>query len=72
VIEPQLCPLCAQPNRCAMEVERATGIKQPPCWCTQTNFSADLLARIPQSARGKACVCAACAKTGETAGAAQG
>lgn len=58
---PDRCPLCGQANQCAMEVERATGMQQPPCWCTQADFTADLLARLPAAARGKACVCAACA-----------
>lgn len=63
---PQNCPLCGQPNQCAMEVQAATGIQQPPCWCTQAQFSADLLNKIPEAARGVACLCAACAKaTGE-------
>ena len=31
--DPNHCPLCGQPNECAMEIERATGVKQPPCWC---------------------------------------
>ena len=56
-----LCPLCGQPNRCAMEVEKETGVKQAPCWCTQVDFSADLLARVPAQAQGVACVCAGCA-----------
>ena len=54
------CPLCGQPNQCAMEIERATGIKQPPCWCTKTQFSAELLNKVPEAARGIACLCAAC------------
>jgi hypothetical protein len=63
---PELCPLCGQPNQCAMEVERATGIAQPPCWCAQTQFSADLLNKIPEAARGVACLCAACVKASQT------
>lgn len=55
------CPLCGQANQCAMQAERVTGVKQPPCWCTQIIFTKELLARIPTSARGVACVCAACA-----------
>lgn len=55
------CPLCGQANQCAMEAQRLTGVKQPPCWCTQATFTAELLARIPVPARGTACVCAACA-----------
>lgn len=61
-LNPNLCPLCGKLNRCAMEVERATGAKQPPCWCTQVNFEADLLAKIPAEQRNLACVCAACAQ----------
>lgn len=60
-VNPQHCPLCGQPNQCAMEAERATGIRQPACWCIQASFAPSLLARIPEAARGKACVCAACA-----------
>jgi hypothetical protein len=59
---PNLCPLCGQINACAMEIERATGIEQPPCWCTQVNFSPSLLDKLPTSALGKACVCLACAQ----------
>jgi hypothetical protein len=54
--------MCDQPNQCAMEVERATGVKQPPCWCSQVKFEAALLSRIPEHARGKACICPACAQ----------
>jgi hypothetical protein len=56
------CPLCGQANQCAMEVEKATGEKQPPCWCTKVDFSADLLAQLPLEARGKACICEACTR----------
>lgn len=61
-VDPGLCPLCGQPNQCAMEVERLTGEKQPPCWCTQVDFSAELLARVPASQQRLACICAACAR----------
>jgi len=59
--DPVLCPLCGQPNRCAMEVQRVTGRPQAPCWCTQVDFSADLLARVPGEAQHRACICADCA-----------
>jgi hypothetical protein len=48
-----------------METERLTGIQQAPCWCSQTQFSAELLNRIPESARGVACLCAACVKASQ-------
>jgi hypothetical protein len=44
-----------------MEVESATGLKQPPCWCTQVDFNRNLLERLPAEARGLACICQACA-----------
>jgi hypothetical protein len=40
--DPNHCPLCGQPNECAMEIERATGVKQPPCWCSLVKFEASL------------------------------
>ena len=63
--DPSRCPLCRQPNTCAMEAQRATGIAQLPCWCTQVDFGADLLARVPAEARGRACICAACARAAQ-------
>ena len=61
--DPSRCPLCGQPNQCAMEAERASGAKQPPCCCTQVKFDAALLSRLPEQARATACICAACAQT---------
>jgi hypothetical protein len=58
--DPERCPLCGGDNRCAMEIERASGQPQPPCWCTTAHFPPDLLARLPAEAAGKACICAAC------------
>ena len=55
------CPLCGVDNQCAMEIERETGVKQAPCWCTLVEFDADLLARVPAEKRNLACICAACA-----------
>ncbi|MGE4241353.1 cysteine-rich CWC family protein [Ramlibacter sp.] len=55
------CPLCGKPNRCAMEVERESGVKQPPCWCLGVDFSAELLARVPAEKQRMACICSACA-----------
>ncbi|MEI8156680.1 MAG: cysteine-rich CWC family protein [Burkholderiales bacterium] len=59
-IDPRLCPLCGKSNQCANEVERETGVTQPPCWCATAVFEPALLARIPAAARGVACVCARC------------
>jgi hypothetical protein len=59
-IDPGRCPLCGGDNRCAVEVEKATGETQPPCWCVSALFPPDLLERLPTDARGKACICARC------------
>jgi hypothetical protein len=59
---PTVCPLCGQTNRCAFELERETGVPQGPCWCTQVDFSADLIARVPAQARNIACICPNCAR----------
>ena len=64
-INARVCPLCGMPNRCAMELEREGGVKQPPCWCTQVDFQREVLERIPAQTRGLACICARCAQGGE-------
>jgi len=57
-----LCPLCGQPNQCAMHAQRDGTHASQACWCTQVKIGADLLDRIPDQARGQACVCAACVR----------
>jgi hypothetical protein len=53
-----VCPLCGGPNGCA---PAQAGRFDIACWCRDAHFSAELLARVPPAARGRACVCAACA-----------
>jgi len=52
------CPLCGEANHCAM-ASAASG--EMPCRCTQASFTPELLASVPLSARGKACICQQCA-----------
>lgn len=59
-IDPSCCPLCGRDNRCAMEQERSTGLPQGPCWCVTETFDPGLLDRLPEAARGQACICDAC------------
>jgi hypothetical protein len=56
------CPLCGEPNACAMELEKATGEVQASCWCVNMGFTPELLAQVPPEAQGKACICAKCAQ----------
>jgi len=62
-VDPSRCPLCGQSNRCAMEVARETGVAPAPCWCmdASVSFTPALLAGVPATARGLACICARCA-----------
>ncbi|MBC7617962.1 MAG: cysteine-rich CWC family protein [Candidatus Saccharibacteria bacterium] len=60
-LDPSHCPLCGQPNRCAMEQARSTGQAQPPCWCWSAVMPSATLAGIPAQAINQACICAACA-----------
>jgi hypothetical protein len=65
--DPSRCPLCGTPNGCAM----AAGSDAEACWCMSVELAGGVLERVPEAARDKACVCAACArgeaKTGPTA-----
>jgi hypothetical protein len=61
-LDPDRCPLCGQSNQCAMQVQRTTGVTQPPCWCSRTSFDPALLASVPQQLRDKACICPVCAQ----------
>ena len=64
LVDPSICPVCGQPNLCAMEVQKATGLQQKACWCTHVDFSRELLARIPPELQGLSCICARCAQSG--------
>ncbi len=65
-INASVCPLCGKNNQCAIEIEKATGIAQGRCWCVGIDFSADLLAKVPDAAQSQACICATCAKNPAT------
>jgi hypothetical protein len=62
-IDPKCCPICGQPNDCAMEVAKSQGLAvAESCWCMTASFSPELLANLPESLLGKACICANCAR----------
>ena len=60
-IDPTLCPICQEPNDCAMEKAKATGTKPERCWCMDAVFTPDVMNLVPEAARDKACICAKCA-----------
>jgi len=53
----QKCPLCGQPNRCAMAEEHPVGA----CWCVSIRLTADMLEAVPTEDRGVRCICETCA-----------
>jgi hypothetical protein len=52
------CPLCGQPNSCAL----AAGQSTSACWCAGVKLTRELLERLPVEHRGATCICAACAR----------
>ena len=54
--DPTGCPLCGGPNNCAMAAGGAG-----PCWCATATIPSETLARIPDEARNRACICPRCA-----------
>jgi hypothetical protein len=50
------CPLCGEPNKCAL----AADPNATECWCDSVEFPPELLARIPEDAVRKTCVCKRC------------
>src|SRR6202035_2572451 len=54
----QKCPLCGQPNRCAMAEGHSVGA----CWCVSIRLTADMLEAVPTEDRGVRCICATCAR----------
>jgi hypothetical protein len=60
-VDPTRCPLCGQPNACAM-AGGCEGANDSPCWCVTATFTPELMQRIPVQAQGKACICQTCAQ----------
>ncbi|MBX9937374.1 MAG: cysteine-rich CWC family protein [Burkholderiaceae bacterium] len=52
------CPLCGQPNQCAV----ALGRRPQSCWCMNTPVSLLALALLPEQERGQRCICPTCAQ----------
>jgi len=59
VFNPSLCPLCGGPNDCLL---CAPGVARGPCWCVGAGLPSELLARVPENLRNRACICQTCVK----------
>jgi Cysteine-rich CWC len=60
-INPATCPICGEPNQCAMEIAKSTGNPVEECWCASVVFTAETLAKVHVEALNKACICKKCA-----------
>lgn len=54
-LRPDRCPICGGPNDCG----GAAGKSE--CWCAAVKISPEALARVPEEAKRKVCMCAKCA-----------
>lgn len=52
---PARCPLCESPNACGQQRG------DPTCWCYVVTISNEVLAKVPDEARGQRCICRTCA-----------
>ena len=59
------CPMCGQPNGCAMAGGRGAAQDCESCWCREVRIDEAVLAQLPDADRGRACLCRSCA-TGKT------
>jgi len=55
-VSAEICPLCGRGNACGMAAGKGE------CWCFDATIPAEVLAQIPEAARGVACVCRECAE----------
>lgn len=61
-VDEDRCPLCGRGNHCVMASAKAAGAPAAqPCWCSTLRIAPEALARIPEAARMRACLCPACA-----------
>jgi len=54
---PAECPLCGGPNGCQLCSPAAY---KGRCWCAHEEIPAELLARVPENLRSRACICQNC------------
>jgi prepilin-type processing-associated H-X9-DG protein/prepilin-type N-terminal cleavage/methylation domain-containing protein len=57
ICRPENCPLCGQPNDCQLCTVAAY---KGSCWCARVEMSGQLLARVPENSRNRACICRNC------------
>jgi len=60
-VNPLLCPLCLQSNKC---VNLGAADTEKTCWCNDQGirFPKELLDHVAEEKKGKACICQKCAQ----------
>jgi prepilin-type processing-associated H-X9-DG protein len=54
---PAACPLCGGANECQL---CASVAYKGQCWCVREEIPGELLARVPENLRNRACICRSC------------
>ena len=57
IFNPSFCPLCGGSNECQLASSVAY---KGECWCAHVEISSELLARVPENFRHRACICRGC------------
>jgi prepilin-type N-terminal cleavage/methylation domain-containing protein/prepilin-type processing-associated H-X9-DG protein len=57
---PAQCPLCGAANNCQLCSPAAY---KGQCWCAHEEIPSELLARVPENLRNRACICKNCAES---------
>lgn len=57
---PTACPLCGGANECQL---CSIATYKGSCWCASIDIAAELLARVPENFRNRACICRQCVET---------
>ena len=52
-MDPTRCPICGEPNVCAMEKAKETGSKPERCWCMDAVFTPAVMEQVPNAAMHK-------------------
>src|ERR1700761_2198017 len=60
---PELCPLCGEANTCQL---CSPATHKGPCWCAKVEMPEELLSRIPEAYRNRACICRKCVESFHT------
>jgi prepilin-type processing-associated H-X9-DG protein len=54
---PNSCPLCGDANECQLASPAA---HKGPCWCAREEIPGELLKRVPENFKNRACICRNC------------